>query len=304
MKTNKKEITWYKDIYQWLPTFEKDVRKANPRFFDKKLNVDIVKWYDSDPAFREFADQQYEIRKEKFFRKQSKGGIKGGNKRVENSTPEELSETAIKGGTASMAKRREEGTLSEFSSNGGRVAWSKKKKKMHNAALKNVKIASAAAYKRVSCTSCGKDLSQATSTRWHAIEEDGRCRVQRIYESLPDKFMKREIEEQLKEIHTILDIDSRIKILYKPSTINQITPVIYCKEEVYDDLIDVYKDMKTPKEMILQNLPIDEEFTGAYLRELATKYGFKKPKRILKDYCVRTYLGGGKNPTRYKLIAK
>jgi len=304
MKTNKKEITWYKDIYQWLPTFEKDVRKSNPRFFDKKLNLDIVKWYDSDPVFKEFADQQYEIRKEKFSGKQSKSGVIGGNKRVENSTPEEMTRVSTLGGSSSMAKRREEGTLSEFQSHGAKIAWSENFEKMYNAALKNVKIASVAAYKRVSCTSCGKDLSQATSTRWHKIEEDGRCRVQRIYESLPDKFMKREIKEQLKEIRTLLHIDSRIKILYKPSTINQITPVIYCKEEVYDDLIDAYKDMKTPKEMVLQNLPLDEEFTGVYLRELAAKYGFKKPKRILKDYCVRTYLGGGKNPTRYKLIAK
>lgn len=302
MKTNKKEVTWYKDIYQWLPNFEKDVRKANPRFFDKKLNLDIVKWYDSDPVFREFADKQYEIRKEKYFKNQSGKGVKGGNKRVENSTPDELSETGIKGGTASMAKRREEGTLSEFSSHGARIAWSEHFEKMYNAALKNIKIASVAAYERVSCTSCGKDLSQATSTRWHAIEEDGRCRVQRIYESLPNKFIKREIKEQLKEIHTLLRIDSRIKILYKPTTINQHNPVIYCKEEVYDDLIGAYKDMKTPKELVLQNLPLDEEFTSVYLKELAAKYGLKKPKNIIKDYCVRTYLGGKINPTRYKRV--
>ena len=300
----KKEIIWYKDIYQWLSNFEKDVRKVNPQFFDKKISLNIAEWYDSDPDFKEFADQQYALKKEIFVKNQSKYGIKGGNKRIENSTPEELSETGRSGGTSTMKKRKEDGTLSEWQSHGAKIAWLEHFEKMYSAALQNLEKAKKAAYNRVSCTSCGKDLSQATSTRWHTIEEDGRCRAQRIYESLPNKFIQKEIKNQLIEAPGLLRDEKRIRVLYKPSTVNQFNPVIYCKEEVYDDLIGAYKDMKTPKEMVLQNLPLDKEFTSVYLKELASKYGLKKPKNIIKDYCVRTYLGGSKNPTRYKLIRK
>mgnify|MGYP003319912634 CR=1 FL=1 len=53
-----------------------------------------------------------------------------------------------------------------------------------------------------------------------------------------------------------------------------------------------FEEIFNLKELVLQNLPLDEEFTSVYLKELAAKYGLKKPKNIVKDpglYCVCLY---------------
>lgn len=306
--TKNREINYYKSIEDFIPYFySKTIKGKLPNIMSHE---ELLTWYHTDPDAKLWLDKEFEIAKEQFSVSQSNKGVKGGARRVENSTEEELSETAVKAGTASMAKRKENGTISKFCSDAGKSAWEDRDKMMAVVKVTQPK-ATEAGSKQSYCKCCGNSASVANVTRYHKLNKDGKCKTQIIYEILPEKFTKKEAQNICKKnglvYHTHSSVngsDNRIKVLYQPEVANQHNPTIYCKEEVYEDLAKQYEDFKTPKQLVLEHFEIGEEFTIIDLKKICEKYNFKGIKKFKKDYCFRTYLGGKINPTRYKIIAK
>lgn len=234
---------------------------------------------------------------------QSELGKKGIVSRWEGVSDDERSAVCSKGGTNSMLKRKKEGTLSDFCSKASKSAWEKYPDKMLKNALISQQKAVEAGSVETQCKSCKTIGAKRKISANHKLNADGKCNRQIMYENLPPKFTSKEANQISKKIKIRFNTsDNRIKVLYKPKSINQYNPVIYCKEEFYDQFINEYENKKTPKEQVVDNLP-NGKFSSKPIRELCKTFGYSNYKHILKKYCIKVYNGTNQHdPSLYKKI--